>query len=51
MTGDELHDGAERDPVDRDGVRRTIKTQYMLNSMSKGEPRHVGLSVDAFPFA
>ena len=22
MTGDELHEGAERGPVDRDGVRR-----------------------------
>ena len=28
-----------------------IKTQYKLNSRPKGEPRKVGLSVDAFPFA
>ena len=36
MTGDELHDGAERGPVDRDGgqkdVKEEIKTQYEFNS-------------------
>ena len=34
MTGDELHDGAERGPVDRDGSRRTksktVRVQFKV---------------------
>ena len=48
VTGDELHDGAERGPVDRDGARST-KPKH--NSRPKSEPRQVCWAVEAFPFA
>ena len=48
MTGDELHDGAERGPVDRDGARRT-KSKHSTSSRPnyKSEPRQVCLAVEA----
>ena len=42
MTGNKLHDGAERGPLDRDGAR-CMKP--------KSEPRQVCLAVQAFPLA
>ena len=42
MTGNKLHDSAERGPVDRDGAR-CMKP--------KSEPRQVCLAVQAFLFA
>ena len=47
QTGDELHSGAERGPVDREGTRtKLIKTQYEFNSRPKSEPSQVCLAVE-----
>ena len=47
MTGDGLHDGAERGPIDRDGARRTKSKHNTieLNLRPKSEPRQVCLVV------
>ena len=42
MTGNELHDSAERGPVDRDGARGKLPKHN--TSFSKMDPRQVSLA-------
>ena len=49
MTGDELHDGAERGPGWRQ--KDETKTQYKFNSRPKNEHRLFCLDVETFPLA
>ena len=53
VTGNELHDVAERGPVDRDGARST-KSKHGTSSirgLRVSPGRFVGLYIEAFPFA
>ena len=52
MTGDELHDGAEREPVNSDGTidgryQNTIRVQFIAY---KSETRQVCLEVQTIAF-